>query len=119
MKVIQLLNNLNINTMNRVSFLSLCIIGYFVMSFVPKTYVNFKSGENWYLCTNCCKTKKATSAPWENGCSSGQHNFQFCGKAGDYNITCRKCNAEVYLTSSQGPSASKCCSGGTHTWYHK
>lgn len=79
--------------------------------------------EIWYLCSNCCKTKKATSAPWLNGCkkSSGEmHNFQFCGKAGDYNYTCRSCDAEVYLTSSSSPSASKCCAtGGTHTWYHR
>ena len=79
--------------------------------------------ENWYLCSNCCKTKKATSASWLNGCKKGSgemHNFQFCGKAGDYNYTCRSCDAEVYLTSSSSPSASKCCAtGGTHTWYHR
>jgi hypothetical protein len=79
--------------------------------------------ENWYLCSNCCETKKATSAPWESGCkstSSGTHNFQFCGNAGNYNYTCRKCDAEVYLTSSTTPSASKCCvTGGSHSWYHK
>jgi hypothetical protein len=28
--------------------------------------------------------------------------------------------AEVYLTSSSSPSASKCCAtGGTHDWFHK
>lgn len=78
--------------------------------------------ENWYICTNCCKTKKGTSAPWESGCraSGSQHNYSFVGKAGDFNYTCRKCDAEVYLTSGQSPAASKCCSGGsTHTWYHR
>lgn len=89
------------------------------------TKINNKNSanENWYLCYDCCKTKKATSAPWEKGCrssSSGTHNYRFCGKAGDYNYTCRKCDAEVYLTSSTSPSASKCCAtGGTHSWYHK
>lgn len=44
----------------------------------------------------------------------------FVGKVGNYNYTCRKCDAEVYLTSSTSPSASKCCAtGGTHSWYHK
>ena len=36
--------------------------------------------EAWYICVNCCKTKKATTAPWENGCkkaSSGMHNYWF------------------------------------------
>lgn len=84
---------------------------------------NITADENWYLCTSCCKTKKATSAPWESGCkssSSGKHNYQFCGKAGSFNYTCRKCDAEVYLTSSTSPSASKCCTtGGTHSWFHK
>ena len=79
--------------------------------------------DNWYICANCCKTKKASSAPWESGCksaSSGMHNFQFCGKAGDYNFTCRSCDAEVYLTSITSPSASICCStGGTHSWSHR
>jgi hypothetical protein len=82
-----------------------------------------RATENWYLCSYCCKTKKATSAPWEQGCrvsSSGTHNYQFSGKAGNFNYTCRKCDAEVYLTSSTTPSASKCCATGTtHTWYHK
>jgi Tfp pilus assembly protein PilE len=80
--------------------------------------------ETWYICTNCCKTKKATAAPWENGCkkgSSDMHNYSFCGKAGDYNYTCRNCDAEVYLKSSTSPSASTCCgtNKGTHTWYHR
>jgi hypothetical protein len=77
----------------------------------------------WYICSNCCKTKKASESPWENGCrqsSSGMHNYQFCGKAGDYNYTCRKCDAEVYLSNSQSPAASKCCgSGGTHSWQNR
>jgi uncharacterized protein YxeA len=81
------------------------------------------SNENWYLCSNCCKTKKASAAPWENGCrssSSKMHSYQFCGKAGNYNQTCRKCDAEVYLKQGTSPSASRCCaSGGTHTWYNK
>jgi hypothetical protein len=84
---------------------------------------NISADENWYLCSSCCKTKKAASAPWESGCkgsSSGTHNYQFSGKAGSFNYTCRKCDAEVYLTSSTSPSASKCCAtGGTHSWYHK
>jgi hypothetical protein len=79
-------------------------------------------GKNWYICTNCCKTKQADEAPWLSGCSkssSNSHNFAFCGKAGDFNYTCRNCDAEVYLTSSSSPAASKCCaSGGTHNWYH-
>ena len=85
--------------------------------------IKIYSDENWYICSSCCKTKKSDSAPWENGCkisSSGTHNFQFCGKAGNYNYTCRNCDAEVYLTSSTSPSGSKCCAtGGTHNWYHK
>jgi hypothetical protein len=80
--------------------------------------------ETWYICVGCCKTKKATTAPWENGCkkaSSGTHNYWACGKAGDYNYTCRNCDAEVYLTSSSSPSASTCCGAnkGTHSWYHR
>lgn len=79
--------------------------------------------EAWYICVNCCKTKKATTAPWENGCkkaSSGMHNYWFCGKAGDYNYTCRNCDAEVYLAGSS-PSASTCCGAnkGSHSWYHR
>ena len=85
--------------------------------------VAFSIGENWYICANCCKTKQADKAPWENGCSKSSgstHNFWFCGKAGDYNYTCRKCDASVYLTSSSSPSASKCCAtGATHEWFHK
>ena len=98
-----------------------------VLSFITLSFTESKkdlsADENWYLCSSCCKTKKATSAPWDSGCkssSSGTHNYQFCGKAGNYNYTCRKCDAEVYLTSSTSPSASKCCeTGGTHSWYHK
>ncbi len=102
------------------------LVSFVILSFTndysSKKYNKTSGDENWYLCSSCCKTKKATSAPWENGCksSSGTHNYQFCGKAGNYNYTCRKCDAEVYLTSSSSPSASKCCaSGGTHTWYHR
>jgi hypothetical protein len=98
-----------------------------ILSFITLSFTDSKKDisvdENWYLCSYCCKTKKAKSAPWEQGCrssSSGTHNYQFCGKAGDFNYTCRKCDAEVYLTSSTSPSASKCCeTGGTHSWYHK
>lgn len=79
--------------------------------------------ENWYMCSYCLKTKKSDSAPWENGCkisSTGTHHFQFCGKAGNFNYTCRNCDAEVFLTSSSSLSASNCCAtGGTHNWYHK
>lgn len=100
---------------------------FLIMSFILLSFsVNFEkysSSENWYLCSNCCKTKKATSAPWDKGCkqsSSGTHNYQFCGKAGNFNHTCRKCDAEVYLKQGSSPSASKCCAtGGTHTWHHK
>jgi hypothetical protein len=90
-----------------------------------KTNIHSSSAdENWYICVNCCKTKKATAAPWENGCkkgSSGTHNYSFCGKAGDYNYTCRNCDAEVYLSPSTSPSASTCCGAnkGTHSWYHR
>ena len=98
------------------------ILCYVNLSFT-ESKKDLYADENWYLCANCCKTKKATSAPWESGCksaSSGTHNYQFCGKAGNHNYTCRKCDAEVYLTSSTSPSASKCCeTGGTHSWYHK
>jgi uncharacterized protein YxeA len=98
-----------------------------LLSLINLSFTEGKNGnsadENWYLCSSCCKTKKATSAPWENECKSssyGTHNYQFCGKAGNYNYTCRQCDAEVYLTSSTSPSASKCCdTGGTHNWYHK
>jgi hypothetical protein len=79
--------------------------------------------KNWYICSDCCRTKNADTTPWENGCkkrSSGMHNFYFVGAAGDYNYTCRNCDAEVYLTSSSSPAASNCCgSGSTHNWYHK
>jgi len=85
---------------------------------------SIKSDYNWYICSYCCKTKQAESSPWESGCkvsSSGTHNYNFSGKAGDYNYTCRYCGAEVYLTSSTSPAASKCCSGqsSTHSWEHK
>lgn len=97
-------------------FLSLSILGLMSFNFESKP----SADENWYICGNCCKSKKATSAPWESGCTSGQHNYQFSGKAGNYNHTCRNCNVEVFLTSSTSPNASKCCkSGGTHSWYHK
>ena len=97
-----------------------------LLSFVNLSFTEGKNGisadENWYLCSNCCKTKKASSSPWDKGCklsSSGTHNYQFCGKAGDYNHTCRECDAEVYLKQGSSPSASKCCAtGGTHSWYH-
>ena len=113
--------------MKKLIILFILIISFVAVSFTKENLsesTNKNSAdENWYLCSNCCKTKTATSAPWENGCksaSSGTHNYQFCGKAGNYNYTCRKCDAEVYLTSSTSPSASKCCAtGGTHSWYHK
>ena len=103
------------------------ILSFLMTSFSQQTFsvkeIKISSEENWYICSFCCKTKKSESAPWENGCkvsSSGTHSFQYCGKAGNYNYTCRNCDAEVYLTSSSSPSASKCCStGGTHNWYHK
>ena len=86
-------------------------------------YKHWNYNDKWYICATCCKTKKASQAPWEQGCrksSSGTHTYWVAGNAGDYNYTCRNCDAEVYLTSSQGPSASKCCgSGSTHDWYHR
>ena len=94
-------------------------------SISKKTIMESSSAdETWYICVGCCKTKKATATPWENGCkkaSSGTHNYWSCGKAGDYNYTCRNCDAEVYLTSSSSPSASTCCGAnkGTHSWYHR
>jgi len=83
-----------------------------------------KSDYKWYICSYCCKTKQAESAPWDSGCkvsSSGTHNYNFLGKAGDYNYTCRYCDAEIYMTPSTSPAASKCCSGqsSTHSWEHK
>jgi len=91
------------------------------VTLVSFTYV--LTGDNWYICTECCSTKKGSSAPWENGCkesSSGMHNYSFSGNAGNYNYTCRKCGASVELTSSQSPAASKCCAtGNTHDWYHR
>jgi hypothetical protein len=69
------------------------------------------------------KLKKANQALWESGCrqsSSSTHNFQFCEKSGDYNYTCRKCDADIYLSSSQTPASGRCCAtGGTHSWYHR
>lgn len=83
-------------------------------------------GSKWWICdnANCCKTKSANDCPWENGCrgktGSGMHHYVFAGNAGNFNWTCRNCDAEVYLTSGQSPSASKCCeTGGTHSWYHR
>ena len=109
--------------MKKASFIILATSVFTLMSFMFANSTSSNSDENWYLCSNCCKTKKATSAPWLNGCKKGSgemHNFQFCGKAGDYNYTCRSCDAEVYLTSSSSPSGSKCCAtGGTQTWYHR
>ena len=104
-------------------FLSIMLPVYLWTGFA-KSHVTVTPQElKWYICSNCCKTKKASDAPWENGCrqsNSGMHNYQFCGKAGDYNYTCRKCDAEVYLGGSQSPTASKCCaSGGTHSWYNR
>ena len=107
--------------MKELSVLLFLMLSLILVSFSRNTE-NFSSSENWYLCSNCCKTKKATSAPWEKGCkqsSSRTHNYQFCGKAGNFNYTCRKCDAEVYLKQGSSPSASKCCAiGSTHTWYH-
>lgn len=107
-------------------FFAVTLVMIGVLAFIPaKNETNATSPQDdiWYLCSNCCRTKRASNAPWENGCresSSGMHNYQFCGHAGDYNYSCRNCDAEVYLSSSQGPSASKCCAtGGTHSWYHR
>lgn len=93
----------------------------FFVFFCISLSVNFST--NWYICSDCCKTKKADSTPQENGCrkrSSGYHNYNVLGIAGDYNYTCRNCDAEIYLTSSTSPGASICCANGsTHSWYHK
>jgi hypothetical protein len=85
---------------------------------------NRVGGGNWWMCDNkdCCRTKSADQCPWENGCrgsSSGMHHYVFLGKAGDFNHTCRKCDAMVFLTSGSSPAASSCCAGNTHSWYHK
>jgi hypothetical protein len=78
----------------------------------------------WYKCYNCCKTKLGSSnnAPWESGCktSSGMHNYQFSGHAGNVTWACRNCKAEVVLKQSTSPAATNCCaSGGTCSWYNK
>jgi len=110
---------------NKLNLLLIAALTTCAFAFVPYSENTNPSSQDdiWYLCTNCCRTKRASNAPWENGCresSSGMHNYQFCGHAGDFNYTCRNCDAEVYLTSSQSPSASKCCAtGGTHSWYHR
>ena len=107
----------------KLNFLTL-LLPLFIFSGFTKPMNNEAPQDiKWFICNHCCKTKKAADAPWENGCrqnSSGMHNYQFCGKAGDYNYTCRKCDAEVYLTSSQSPAYSKCCAtGSTHSWYNR
>lgn len=96
----------------------------FLSGSLADSAAGYKAGDqSWYICYNCCKTRKSDRAPWENGCrqsSSGTHNFQFSGKAGDHNYTCRRCDAEVYLTSSTSPASGRCCAtGGTHSWYHR
>lgn len=104
--------------MKKPTLIILSLSLFVLMSFILNQKPN--ADENWYMCSNCCKTRKATTTPWESGCTSGQHNYQFCGKAGNYNYTCRNCNAEVYLTNSNSPNASKCCkTGGTHSWHHR
>lgn len=108
--------------MKKVILTFLLASAFVLTSFIFKNNTSSDSQSNWYICNNCCKTKKGSSAPWENGCTSGsssQHNYRFVGNSGDYNYTCRNCSAEVYLTSSQSPSASKCCKSGTHSWYHR
>lgn len=102
------------------------LIFAFSISILSLSLANEKlslGGSNWYLCAHCCKTKQADSSPNESGCrvsSSGQHNYQFCGKSGSYNMTCRNCDASVSLASGTTPNASKCCeTGGTHSWYNR
>jgi hypothetical protein len=78
----------------------------------------------WYKCTNCCKTKLGSSnnAPWESGCktSSGMHNYQFSGHAGNVTWACRNCKAEVVLRQGMSPAASNCCaSSSACSWYSK
>ena len=50
--------------MKKISFIILAISVFTLMSFMSGNNVSPESNENWYICTNCCKTKKATSAPW-------------------------------------------------------
>ena len=46
------------------------LVSFVILSFTndysSKKYNKTSGDENWYLCSSCCKTKKATSAPWEN-----------------------------------------------------
>lgn len=121
--------------MKEATLLFLVLFSFFATSFEYNTMgeenaeitafdkTNMPSTDNWYICSYCCKTKKATSRPHEQGCkvsSSGTHNFQFSGKAGTVKHICKKCDAELYLKQGTGPSASKCCAtGGTHTWSYR
>ena len=121
--------------MKKVSILFFVLFSFFAAAFainaafeketVASTYstIGLASTENWYICAYCCKTKRASSTPREQGCrvsSSGTHNYQFSGVAGSINHTCRNCDAELFLKQGTGPSASKCCAtGGTHNWYYK
>jgi hypothetical protein len=79
----------------------------------------------WYKCTHCCKTQihSSNNAPWENGCSknsSGMHNYQFSGHAGNVTWACRSCKAEVSLKQGASPAGSNCCvSGYSCSWYAK
>lgn len=113
---------IEINKINMKPLALLVPVAAILLSATTPLALKKPSDENWYICSHCCKTKKASSAPWLSGCrvsSSGTHNFQFAGKAADFNYTCRKCDAEMYLSSSQSPAASRCCAtGGTHSWYH-
>jgi len=117
-----LMKNLIILTSSIIFSLSFFYVN-FDISNPEKKILSKAESEKWFICTNCCKTKKATQAPWQQGCSkssSGTHNYVFVGVAGNYNYTCRNCDAEVYLTSSTSPSASRCCSSGnTHNWYNR
>lgn len=75
--------------------------------------------EKYYICSQCCKTKKAASTPWESGCkesSAGMHNYVSVGYAGDVEYDCRYCGATVYLisTSASPNSAISCCGNGGH-----
>jgi hypothetical protein len=79
----------------------------------------------WYKCSYCCKTKlgSTNNAPWESGCnsSSGTHNYQFSGHAGNFTWACRNCKAEVVLKQGTTPAAGNCCANSNIScnWYLK
>lgn len=112
--------------------LSLCIIIVpivFASSFNIKDVIGTKvttskiTEESWYICIDCCKTKKGTNLHSEQGCKkapSHSHTYWRVGKAGDRSYECSNCGAEVFMAPSSTPYAnSKCCGGGSHKWFHR